>query len=261
MEILMICELVSKAKLTANIYDFTVLSPEMAAKAVPGQFVHVLCEGGTYLRRPISIADIIDKKYIRFIFEVRGKGTAALAESKVGDELDVLGPLGNGFILSDAEPADESDDGEIVLVGGGIGIFPLLGLAKSLNGRASVLLGFRNADAVIMTDEFEPVTKNVFISTDDGSMGYHGFITDILKNIVESNKVKAIFTCGPKPMMKIVSEIARENDILCQVSMEERMGCGVGACVTCTCTVKGGERRRVCKDGPIFYGEEVEWDG
>lgn len=250
----MICELVKKERLTDTIYDFTVCCPEMAKQVKSGQFLHILCGGDAYLRRPISICDVTEDKYIRFIFETRGKGTTALADKKEGEKLDILGPLGNGFTIY---PEDNDD---ILLIGGGIGIFPLLNLAKKLEGNASVLLGFRNKDAVLLTEEFMKESKNVFVATDDGSCGYHGYVTDVLKNILASNKVSRIYTCGPTPMMKLVSEIAMENNIPVQVSLEERMGCGVGACVTCTCTVNGA-RKRVCKDGPVFNGAEVEWNG
>lgn len=250
----MLCELVKKQKLTETVYDFTVLCPEMARNAKPGQFLHILCGGEAYLRRPISICDVTEGKYLRFIFEIRGEGTDALAKCETGEKLDILGPLGNGF---DVHPEDNE---AILLVGGGIGIFPLLNLAKKLNGKATVLLGFRNRNAVIMADEFAAVSRNVFLATDDGSCGYHGFVTDILKNILNSNGVSRIYTCGPTPMMKLVAEIAKQKEIPVQVSLEERMGCGVGACVTCTCTV-AGKRKRVCKDGPVFDGAEVEWNG
>ncbi len=251
----MICELIKKVRLSADTYDYTVFCPEMAEKTKAGQFLHILCGGGSYLRRPISVCDVLDKKWIRFIFEVRGEGTEELAKRKEGEMLDILGPLGNGFGLEDI-PAE----GAVLLVGGGIGIFPLLRLAKDLGGRATALLGFRNKESILLADEFAACSKNVFIATDDGSCGFHGYVTDILKNIMQNNKIAKIYTCGPKPMMKIVAGIAGEKGILTEVSMEERMGCGVGACVTCTCTV-AGSRKRVCKDGPIFNGLEVEWDG
>ncbi len=250
----MICELVKKQRLSETIYDFTVCCPEMASKAKPGQFLHILCGGDAYLRRPISICDVIGKRDIRFIFETRGKGTEALSQQKVGDHLDILGPLGNGFELH------SEDKDAILLIGGGIGIFPLLNLAKQLDGKATVLLGFRNKDAVLMAEEFRAVSKNVFIATDDGSCGYHGFVTDVMKNILTSNPVSRVYTCGPTPMMQKIAEMAMDAGIPCQVSLEERMGCGVGACVTCTCKVNGSNKR-VCKDGPVFDGREVEWHG
>lgn len=249
----MICELVRKIKLAADVYDFTVVCPEMAKMAKAGQFVHVLCGGDAYLRRPISICDVIEERLIRFVFQVRGIGTEELAKCRMGEKLDILGPLGNGFDLA---PVGE---GATVLLGGGIGVFPLLRLAKDLNGRATVLLGFRNKGSVLMADEFSRAARSVFVATDDGSCGYHGFVTDILRNILQSNKVARIYTCGPTPMMRLASQIGKECGVPVQASLEERMGCGVGACVTCTCTV-GGNRRRVCKDGPVFDGWEVEWD-
>ena len=250
----MICKLVYKKRLSDGIYDYTVLCPEMAEKAKAGQFLHILCGGDTYLRRPISICDVIDERCIRFIFEVKGEGTRALSKRTEGDMLVIIGPLGNGFEIHD------EDKDAILLIGGGIGVFPLLNLAKQLQGKATVLLGFRNKEAMLLSDEFAAVSRNVFLATDDGSCGYHGLVTDILKNITESNKVSRIYTCGPLPMMKAVSLIAVENGIPVQVSLEERMGCGVGACVTCTCTV-AGSRKRVCKDGPVFDGTEVQWNG
>ncbi len=248
----MICELVKKVKLGENIYDFTVDCKEMAEQAKAGQFLHILCGGDAYLRRPISICDVTENRYVRFIFEVRGEGTKSLAKNKVGDRLDILGPLGNGF---DVHTEDED---AILLIGGGIGVFPLLQLAKKLNGRATVLLGFRNKDAVMMDEEFAAISKDVFVATDDGSCGFHGLVTEVLSNILRGNPVSRIYTCGPTPMMKAVTEIAKAHGVPVQVSLEERMGCGVGACVTCTCTV-AGSRKRVCKDGPVFDGAEVEF--
>ncbi len=249
----MFCELIRKEKLTDSVYDFTVFCPEMAEKTKAGQFLHVLCGGDAYLRRPISVCEVIDKKSIRFIFSVRGIGTDALAKKNVGEELDILGPLGNGF---DTEKAE----GRVLLVGGGIGIFPLLELAKIYGKRASVLLGFKTKAEMMMTDEFAKYADNVFVATDDGSCGYKGFVTELLKDITGSNEVGEILVCGPTPMMRAVSDIAAEKNIPAQVSLEERMGCGIGACVTCVCTING-QHKRVCKDGPVFNASEVEWDG
>ncbi len=250
----MLCELMKKQRLTENVYDFTVFCPEMAKKTKPGQFLHILCGGDAYLRRPISICEVLEGKYLRFIFETRGKGTEALARYQVGEKLDILGPLGNGFTRF------KEDKDAILLIGGGIGVFPLLQLAKEFKGKATVVLGFRNKEAIMLAEEFRKVSKNVFIATDDGSCGFHGFVTDVMKNIVASNPVSRVYTCGPTPMMQRVAEMAIETDIPVQVSLEERMGCGVGACVTCTCKVNGANKR-VCKDGPVFDGREVEWRG
>lgn len=249
----MICEVVKKQWLTQSVCDMTVLCPKMAKNAAPGQFLHILCGGDSYLRRPISICDVIGNRLLRFVFFVKGKGTEAISMKNPGEFLDILGPLGHGFSVSGpAEPPP-------LLIGGGIGVFPLLYLAKKLGSKASAVLGFQNKEAALLADEFSKVCQNVFLSTDDGSAGFHGFVTDILKNIVDSNPVSAIYTCGPKAMMKQVSVIAAQKGIPVQVSLEERMGCGVGACMTCTCGIAGG-RKRVCKDGPVFDGTEVDWD-
>lgn len=249
----MLCKLIKKDNPAENIWDYTVECPEIAEKARPGQFLHILCGGEAYLRRPISICDVTGRN-VRFIFRVKGVGTKALAEYSVGDMLDILGPLGNGFEIFD------NTDGAILLIGGGIGVFPLYNLAKRLGGKATALLGFGTKDDVIMTDAFAEHCKDVFLTTNDGSCGYHGFVTDIMNKIIASNKVAGIYTCGPTPMMKAVSLAAKAAGVPVQASLEERMGCGVGACVTCTCTVSG-MKRRVCKDGPVFDGTEVEWDG
>ena len=174
--------------------------------------------------------------------------------------------MGNSFDISFSDETGESSssvpEGDIVLIGGGIGIFPLLYLSKSLPKKPKILLGFRDAESMALVREFSKSCEDVFIASDDGSVGHKGFVTDLLKNSIESgNKIERIYTCGPKPMMKIVAETAVSNGIDCQVSMEERMGCGVGACVTCTCTLKDGSRKRVCKDGPIFNASEVDFDG
>ena len=252
----MLCKLAFKNQLRPGLYNYIVECPEMAAKAKPGQFVHVLCGGSAYLRRPISICDTMDNRFLRFVFEVRGKGTAELAKAQLGQMLDILGPLGNGFDLSG------ESEGKTVLIGGGIGIFPLLKLAKQLPEKPLIMLGFRDEKNAVMLQEFSDAAEAVFVASDDGSIGCKGFVTDILKNKVASDtKISRIYTCGPVPMMKIVTDIAKENGIDCQVSMEERMGCGVGACVTCTCTMTDGSRKRVCKDGPVFSGAEVDFNG
>ncbi len=255
----MLCKLNYKNELRPGLFNYIIECPEIAIKAKCGQFVHVLCGGESYLRRPISICDIIDNRLVRFIFEVRGIGTKALSCAEAGDILDILGPLGNGF---DTKFDEFASDGEIVLIGGGIGIFPLLNLAKRLPKKPVVMLGFRDKKTAVMIDEFANVSKSVYVASDDGSIGLKGFVTDILKNQINTgSKISRIYTCGPVPMMKIIADTANENVIDCQISMEERMGCGIGACVTCTCTMKDGSRKRVCKDGPVFRASEVDLNG
>ena len=247
----MLCKLTYKNELRPGLFNFIIDCPQIAAKAKPGQFLHVLCGGSAYLRRPISICDAVDGRFVRFIFEVRGKGTAELAKAQPGQTLDILGPLGNGF---DAAPGE----GKALLIGGGIGIFPLLMLAKKLPQKPDVMLGFRDKQSAVMIQEFSNAADDVFIASDDGSIGFKGFVTDILKSKIASGaKYSRIYTCGPLPMMKIVADTAKENGIDCQVSMEERMGCGVGACLVCVCDMKDGARKHVCKDGPVFDLGEV----
>ena len=243
----MLTKLIQKSEIAPNIFDFVAETPT-ETNAVPGQFLHVKCGGNTFLRRPISICDAYDNK-IRFIFEIRGEGTRQLAKVQVGENLDMLVPLGRGFDLDLAKT-----DGDIILIGGGIGTFPLLYLAKSLdrNGKSPIaILGYRTQELITLTGAFSAVCKDVQITTDDGSFGHKGFVTDILANVAKDTKIAAIYTCGPTPMMKRAADTAKLHNIPCQVSMEERMACGIGACVTCTCSV-AGLNVRVCKDGPIF---------
>ena len=217
-----------------------------------GQFLHIECGSG-YLRRPISICEIVDNSYLRFIFRLKGDGTKGLAEKNIGDKLDVLGPLGKGF------SGDALNDESVVAIGGGIGIFPLLELTKRYGKKANVLLGFGSEKDMVLEEEFSKYTDRVFVATEDGSCGFKGYVTDLLRNILKSNKIDKIFSCGPMPMMKAVAKVAEEFGVFAEVSLEERMGCGIGACVTCTCNINGG-RKRVCKDGPVFNATEVEWD-
>ena len=243
-----------KEEITPGIFDFTLLIGPIAAQIKPGQFVHILPPGFT-LRRPISICDVhVEKGALRLVFEVRGKGTSALAAFKAGDCFDMLLPLGNGFSVGD--PAQKA-----VFVGGGIGVPPLLLAAKPYGENAAVILGFRNKNAVILADSFALQKNTVRLCTDDGSLGQKGFTTQMLKEHLEQHHCDIIYTCGPTPMIKGVAALAHEKNIPCQVSLEERMGCGVGACLVCACKVKAeqnGEKFvHVCKDGPVFDSREV----
>lgn len=249
------CRLSDKKQLTNTIFDFTIEAPEIVKSAKAGQFVHILC-GEKTLRRPISICEILrEEGKLRIVFEVRGEGTEWLAKQNVGCELDILGPLGNGFDVSDT-------DKKIVVVGGGIGVPPMLGTAEAFGKNAIAITGFRNKDAVILQEDFEKVCDKVLLATDDGSAGHHGLVTDLLKNVLEENKINAVYACGPTPMLKAIAAMAKENDVPCFVSLEERMGCGIGACLVCACkiqTTDGVKHKHVCKDGPVFNAEEVVW--
>lgn len=245
--------LLEKKTLAKQIYDFTVLCPEIAQAASVGQFVNILPEGHT-LRRPISICGIDKEKgTLRIVFMAKGEGTLKLADTPKGGNLDIVGPLGHGFTVGDVS-------GKTIITGGGIGVPPLLPLAKHYGKNAVVILGFRSADAVILKQDFEATGAEVIICTDDGSYGVHGMVTVPLAEQIKG--ASQVLSCGPLPMLKAISAVAEENGVSCQVSLEERMGCGVGACLVCACKVKkNGEERfgHVCKDGPVFDSKEVMW--
>lgn len=245
------CTLVKKTELVPGIFDFTIESEEIAKNAECGQFLHIDCGTSTFLRRPISICDA-ENGQVRFIFQVKGEGTKSLSEYEVGDKIDVMGPLGHGFEIKGENP---------VLIGGGIGVFPLYKLAKKVNG--NVFLGFRDKSLVVMEDEFKSCSKSVTVATDNGSYGYDGYAAVAMADYVDNNKCDMIYCCGPKPMLKTVKMIAEMRNIPCQLSLEQRMGCGIGACLVCTCetTYPGTNKHmRVCKNGPVFYSTEVTLD-
>ncbi|MBE6872027.1 MAG: dihydroorotate dehydrogenase electron transfer subunit [Ruminococcaceae bacterium] len=252
------CAIVKKVSPAKGIWDVTVAAPQICAQiTAPGQFLNIKV-GEKVLRRPISICDW-GKELVRFVFEVRGEGTAWLAERAVGDVLDILGPLGNGF-----EQAGNCKNA--IAVGGGIGVFPLLGLCETVaanGGSADALLGFRSKDNAVLLGDFMQAKANVAVATDDGTLGIHGFVTEILeKRLASGKECDGIFTCGPAPMMKKVAETAQKYNVPCYVSMEQRMGCGTGACLVCSCRVKKADGEgyvRVCKDGPVFKAESLVW--
>ncbi|MCI8303290.1 MAG: dihydroorotate dehydrogenase electron transfer subunit [Lawsonibacter sp.] len=221
----------------------------------PGQFVHIKCGDGLLLRRPISVCEWTgsrDGDTLTIVFEVRGEGTSWLADRREGDMLDVLGLLGNGFDMG---------DGPYLLVGGGIGVPPMLGCAGASGGASTAVLGFRSRDKAILLDRFAEDCANYLVATDDGSLGHHGFVDALVRQELEKeHHYRGVLACGPRPMLKNVAKAAAEFGVPCQVSMEERMGCGVGACLVCAAPMKDGTVRHVCKDGPVFYAEEVDWD-
>lgn len=244
--------IIRKATLAKEIYDITILAPKVVKHAEMGQFVTILIDGFT-LRRPISICGL-DKEAgtLRLVFEVRGEGTKALTRLNEGDLLDILAPLGNGFKLREYKT--------VITVGGGIGTPPMLPLAQHYGADCVSISGFRNAAAVILQEDIKAVGAKAVLCTDDGSAGKKGFVTDALREEIALKAPDVIFACGPAVMLKGVVEIAKEHNIPCQVSLEERMGCGIGACLVCACrVVRGGEEyyAHVCQDGPIFDSKEV----
>lgn len=221
-----------------------------------GQFLHIKCGDGLLLRRPISICDWQEDEpdnLLRIVFEARGEGTAWLSRRAAGDKLDVLGPLGRGFTVK--------REGRYLLVGGGIGVPPLLGCAKTAWGNCAAVLGFRSAERAMLMEEFRECCREVAVMSDDGSLGAHGFVDAGMRQLLAAGETfDAVLACGPKAMLKSVVRTAEEFGLPCQVSLEERMGCGVGACLVCACDMADGSRRHVCKDGPVFDAREVDWD-
>lgn len=242
------------------IYKMTLESEQIANFAQPGQFVNLKCCDGinALLRRPVSICNVEFKnKTFDIVFQVKGTGTELLAKMKPGERVDLLGPLGNTFDLSERYT-------EISVVGGGIGIFPLLFILNRSRALVkSAYLGFRCSDYIVLKDEFFKASSNLSISTDDGSAGNKGLVTDTLLKDLENRKPDIIYACGPTPMLRQVVKLSEKFGIPCQVSMEQRMGCGIGACLVCACKTKnkdGWKYSHVCKDGPVFWSNDVIFD-
>ena len=239
-----------------EIYGFWLHSPRIAAEAAPGQTVYVRCDG-KLLRRPFGVCMIRDSG-IYICFEVRGEGTAWLATRGRGDILDIMGPGGNGFDVSDTSR-------RAIVVGGGIGIFPLLAVAQHYAGKGArdnitAVCGFRDESYMMLEREFAKNVTALHITTDDGSAGTHGFATDVMRRLLDETPQSSpiIYACGPRPMMAAAAGITARHGVRCQVSLEERMGCGVGACLACVCETIAG-KKTVCKDGPVFEAGEIVW--
>ena len=238
---------------------FTIISNERIAKSVykmvlsgnaseitrAGQFVNIKLDG-FYLRRPISVCDCTDDT-LTIIYKTVGKGTEYMATLKSGQTLDILLPLGNGYNLDNGAKMP-------LILGGGVGVPPMYHLAKRLiDGGAEVtaVLGFNTADEVFYADEFAALGANVIVTTADGSVGEKGFVTDVMDKI----DYDYVYCCGPEPMLKAVYNKSKTSG---QFSFEERMGCGFGACMGCSCKTKYGNKR-ICKDGPVLTKEEIIW--
>ena len=252
------CIIVEKTQVGPNTWRFTLEAGDMVKTTfrAPGQFVHIACGHSRLLRRPISVcacqSDTPDD-LLGIVFEVRGEGTAWLAKREVGDKLDVLGLLGNGFHMESG--------GRYLLAGGGIGVPPLYGCAQSCGGKAVAVLGFRNAERTILLEQFGIACEGAYLYTDDGSLGKQGYVADGVRAVLDKDKdFTAILACGPKAMLRGVVQVAQEYGIPCQVSIEERMACGVGACLGCAVQMADGSMKHVCKDGPVFDAQEVDWN-
>jgi dihydroorotate dehydrogenase electron transfer subunit len=245
-----------QTKLAPGIYSLSLQTDQIAPEAQVGQFLSLFSKDGSrLLPRPISICEIDkEKKTLRLVYKVLGKGTEEFSKLTEGDTLKIMGPLGNGFPLKDKKA---------LIIGGGIGIPPLLQLTKELDEtfdcEKNIVLGYR--DEVFLKEEFEPL-GSTFIATQDGSQGTRGTVIDAIH--AEELKADIIYACGPTPMLRAVKKFAEENQIECWLSLEERMACGIGACLACVCQSKetdthtGVHNKRICVDGPVFLAEEVE---
>ncbi len=247
-------------EISKDIFDMTLLAPEIASEAKAGQFVNVyLKDASRLLPRPISICGFDSAEgTVRLVFRIAGEGTRELSKMREGEEIKVLGPLGNGFL-----PVSEK---RALLFGGGIGIPPMLGLAKQLSEKGlkvTSVLGYRDF-SLFLAEEFKAY-GDLIIATDDGSCGFHGNVVEAIKSASGMDlSDTCLYACGPLPMLKGLKAFANEKGLNAQISMEERMACGIGACLACVCKTaevdghSNVKNKRICKDGPVFFANEID---
>ncbi|MEW9123569.1 MAG: dihydroorotate dehydrogenase electron transfer subunit [Thermotaleaceae bacterium] len=251
------CIVLENQMLSEDIYRIILEKPIDMEKVHAGQFFHIQpAEGGDpFIRRPISICALEQDK-LHLVIRKEGKGTQAICSKKPGDKLNLLGPLGNGFTVSNEKE-------KVIVVGGGIGTAPMLELTKNLQHKdVKVLLGYRKDPYLV--EDFCKITPNVQVAVEEGPGDYRGFITDLLEKEIQKESADLIYACGPEIMLKKVQQIGFHFGIKTQLALEERMACGIGACLVCSCKVKAQENGwhfvRTCKEGPVFTGEEVIFD-
>lgn len=252
-----IARLSSKRPSARDAWDISVEAPEIAAQAVPGQFVHLRIPANTcdpLLRRPFAIARA-EHGQIRLIVDVVGRGTEMIARLEIGDELDLLGPIGRGW----RTPPDAN--GPLALVAGGTGVASLMAFhtAAPRKDRLHPLIGARTRDRLLAADYFRHA-PNARLATDDGSEGFHGTVVGLLEHAWEEVNPLVILACGPMPMLARVARLAAQRGAACEVSLEQRMGCGFGVCMGCAIAMRSGGYARVCVDGPVFDAAEVAWE-
>lgn len=249
------CKVISQEMIGADICSLWIETEQIAVEAAAGQFVSVYCrDGSRLLPRPISICEVDKKKSaLRLVYRIAGKGTEEFSRLSKGHTVQVMGPLGNGF------PLNRARDRRVFLMGGGIGIPPMLETAKQLEADKKIIAGYR--DELFLTEELAE-NGNLYIVTEDGSAGTKGNVLDAIReNGLEAD---VIFACGPTPMLRAIKNYAVEHDIECWISMEEKMACGIGACLACVCQSREIDdhshvhNKRICKDGPVFLATEIE---
>lgn len=257
------CEVLAHRKV-GGYQALTFVAPEMAERAQPGQFISVAVDGaGTLLRRPFSIFSVSQHGpwagTVEIVFDVVGPGTKWLAERSKHDVVDVVGPLGKPFPLP-AQPVS------CLLIGGGYGAAPLLYLASELQQRGfrtDIILGAKSQDRIFNAIEAKRLSATAQFTTDDGTLGTQGKVTDVMDRVIEQARTGVIYACGPMPMLAAVSHVARRHRIACQVAVEEAMACGVGVCWTCVVPYarkEGVANLRSCMDGPVFNGARIDWE-
>lgn len=244
---------IRQEEISYGIYSMWLKTEQIAGEAKPGQFISLYChDGSRMLPRPISICEIDAKdNALRIVYRVAGKGTEEFSQLSTGDSVEIVGPLGNGFPLKEKKA---------FLIGGGIGIPPMVELAKQLNCEKQMVLGYR--DTLFLQEEFKGL-GSMYVATEDGSCGTEGNVLDAIRE--NGLDAEIIYACGPTPMLKAIKEYAMANGIECWLSLEEKMACGIGACLACVCKSKEKDshsnvnNKRVCKEGPVFRAEEVEF--
>lgn len=240
----------SQEKIATDVYSMVLECKEVAQSAKPGQFISVYCKDqSALLPRPISICEI-GETTLRIVYRVVGKGTKEFSQLVPNDTIQIMGPLGNGF---------PQEEGKAILIAGGIGIPPMLELAKTLKAEKEIVLGYR--DEIFLAEEFETY-GNVTIASEDGKTGVKGNVLDAIKQKEIEGEV--IYACGPTPMLRAIKTYAIEKGMKAYLSLEEKMACGIGACLACVCKSNGidhhtnVENKRICKDGPVFEAREIE---
>lgn len=264
-------KIIKNKKVIGNYYKITIHSSLVAKIAIPGQFIEIKVSDSVepLLRRPFSIHRVVGSN-IEILYEVIGKGSELLSRKKPGEYLDIIGPLGNGF--NDQSPVASRPS--TVIIAGGMGVAPLVFLAETLarygdrrpqtedrRPATLVLIGAKDKKHILCSDEFKKYGCKVKVATDDGSRGFKGKVTDLLKRLLSTMnyQLSTVYACGPAPMLQEISRISKEKKIPAQVSLEAHMACGIGACLGCVVDTEDGYKR-VCKEGPVFEADRVIWE-